>query len=377
MTKGGKGNGRQKAAAEPGLFSPRDMASVFAQLLDSGGNLRGSEELDRAQEKAFDAMEASTRRKRIALAREAIAISPLCSDGYLILAQEAATLEEALVLFRQAVEAGAKALGEESFEQDAGHFWGLIETRPYMRARHELALALWQTGETQEALAHYQELLRLNPNDNQGIRYLLADALLELGRDEDVARLVKQYEEDGSASWAWSTALLSFRRNGDCAASRKALAEAIENNPHVAPYLIGQKALPDLPDYYSPGEEDEAICYMFGARAAWNGTKDAKAWVEACLGSESKSGGQDPENGEDAEAERIADAVLALLLLGLHGGNRAWKGFDWDALDRLHRKGFISNPVGKAKSVAFTPKGLEAAEALYETLFVKGRDTDS
>jgi hypothetical protein len=61
------------------------------------------------------------------------------------------------------------------------------------------------------------------------------------------------------------------------------------------------------------------------------------------------------------DTERIDDAVLALLLLGRHDGMRAWKGFDWDALDRLHQKGFISDPVGKAKSVVFTEKGLARA----------------
>jgi hypothetical protein len=54
---------------------------------------------------------------------------------------------------------------------------------------------------------------------------------------------------------------------------------------------------------------------------------------------------------------KIDDAVLALLFLGLHDGCRAWKGFDWDAMHRLHEKGYITDPVGKAKSVVFTEKG--------------------
>jgi hypothetical protein len=55
---------------------------------------------------------------------------------------------------------------------------------------------------------------------------------------------------------------------------------------------------------------------------------------------------------QDIGPYRIDDAVLALLWLGRHdGGWRTWKGFDWDAMDRLHRKGMISDPVGKAKSV--------------------------
>ncbi|WP_299442365.1 DUF6429 family protein [uncultured Rhodospira sp.] len=70
--------------------------------------------------------------------------------------------------------------------------------------------------------------------------------------------------------------------------------------------------------------------------------------------------------------DRIDDTVLALLLLGLHDDDRAWKGFDWDAMDRLHEKGYITNPVGKAKSVAFTPEGKKRAEELFETLFGDG-----
>jgi len=71
------------------------------------------------------------------------------------------------------------------------------------------------------------------------------------------------------------------------------------------------------------------------------------------------------------DTERIDDAVLALLLLGLHDGQRAWKSFDWDAMARLHDKGLISDPVGKAKSVAFTDEGLQRAEALLQSLFGK------
>lgn len=69
------------------------------------------------------------------------------------------------------------------------------------------------------------------------------------------------------------------------------------------------------------------------------------------------------------DEEKIDRAVLALLYLGLHEGGRAWKGFDWDAMNRLHAKGFISDPVGKAKSVAFTEEGLREAKRLLEELF--------
>ncbi|HET9821589.1 MAG TPA: DUF6429 family protein [Burkholderiaceae bacterium] len=69
------------------------------------------------------------------------------------------------------------------------------------------------------------------------------------------------------------------------------------------------------------------------------------------------------------DTDRIDDAVLALLLLGVHDGDRAWKSFDWEAMNRLHAKGLISDPVGRARSVAFTATGMAKAETLLVALF--------
>jgi hypothetical protein len=69
------------------------------------------------------------------------------------------------------------------------------------------------------------------------------------------------------------------------------------------------------------------------------------------------------------DTRKIDDAILALLYLTLHDQSRAWKGFDWDALGRLHEKGMIDDPVGSSKSVVFTPEGLARAKALFEAMF--------
>jgi hypothetical protein len=74
--------------------------------------------------------------------------------------------------------------------------------------------------------------------------------------------------------------------------------------------------------------------------------------------------------------DKIDDAVLALLYLtsftegrGELAFTRAWKGHDWDALNRLHEKGFIGDPVGKAKSVGLTREGHARSEELFQRLF--------
>ena len=69
--------------------------------------------------------------------------------------------------------------------------------------------------------------------------------------------------------------------------------------------------------------------------------------------------------------DRIDDAVLALLQLVLHDDVRAWKGFDWDTLDRLHAKGLISDPRTNAKSVVLSEAGLRQSERLFNEMFTK------
>lgn len=77
-------------------------------------------------------------------------------------------------------------------------------------------------------------------------------------------------------------------------------------------------------------------------------------------------------DGYELDTDKIDDTVLALLSLTMCGRDRAWKGHDWDALGRLHEKGMIYDPVGKAKSVSLTPEGLERCERLFrETFFRK------
>ncbi len=70
---------------------------------------------------------------------------------------------------------------------------------------------------------------------------------------------------------------------------------------------------------------------------------------------------------------KVEEFTLALLYLVMHDdeyGARAWKGFDWETMNRLHEKGFIGNPVGKAKSVVMTSEGCDRARELFEKYFV-------
>jgi Domain of unknown function (DUF6429) len=76
----------------------------------------------------------------------------------------------------------------------------------------------------------------------------------------------------------------------------------------------------------------------------------------------------------DYDKDKVDEMVLALLSLTMFDDRpavRAWKGHDWDALDRLHEKGYISDPKSKAKSVLMTEEGARRSQELFEKHFAK------
>jgi tetratricopeptide (TPR) repeat protein len=277
----GRVPGTKSAPVVP-LPDPRAMEGVLAAIGRGAAHYAANEALFQGQDLMYEAFEAPGAR-RVALAREALAISPDCADAYLLLAEEtASSLEEARELLEQGVAAGERALGPEPFEEDVGYFWGLIETRPYMRARAALAETLWALGQREEAVEHQRELLRLNPNDNQGVRYRQAEYLLTLGRYEELDELFAAYEDDAAAAFAYTKALAAFRRQGDTPQARELLAEARELNPHVPAFLSGRKRLPArLPDYVGFGDASEAVDYAVGAKRQWEGVPGALVWLAA------------------------------------------------------------------------------------------------
>ncbi len=78
----------------------------------------------------------------------------------------------------------------------------------------------------------------------------------------------------------------------------------------------------------------------------------------------------------ELDTDKIDQAVLALLALGQHEGYRTWKAFDWEVMARLYEKGYITDPVTKAKSVLFTEDGARESQRLLQTLFGREPDRD-
>lgn len=214
------------------------------------------------------------------LIKQALELDPNNADAYNYLASVENDVDKALTLYRQAEEAGERALGEEFMEENKGHFWGLFETRPYMRAKSGVAGCLYAKNRVNATIEVYREMIELNPSDNQGVRYLLATILLSKKDLSDYESFVKKYEGEDSALWHYNNALYHFKKMGKSAKSDGELMKAYKFNPYVMEFMLGLKELPEeMPQFIGRGDENEAVAYIFDAIHTWGKTDGALNWM--------------------------------------------------------------------------------------------------
>lgn len=219
-------------------------------------------------------------------ALRAVRLDPACLDARVLLAIAAGGPSSELIEELETIVAVGEAdFGPEFFKQNQGCFWGLIETRPYMRARHKLAYELYNAGRIAEAIHHYEEMLQLNPDDNQGLRYSLLAHYLEANDLDGARRVLKTYGDEPFALFLWARVLERYL-SGDLVEAVEALQQARRQNPHVEPFLVGKAKVPKtLPDYYGIGDIAEAMTCVDAIGPAWKKHREAIQWLKKEHGS--------------------------------------------------------------------------------------------
>ncbi|MBC7157010.1 MAG: tetratricopeptide repeat protein [Rhodobacteraceae bacterium] len=229
------------------------------------------------------AWDAPTPAKRVALARKALDADLDCIDAYTLLGIEAKTHGERIALFREAVAVGDRLWAPAMDDPDM-HWWGFIGTRPYMRALQNLALALEAAGDIAEAGALYRRLLTLNPNDNQGVRAVLARVLLETGALEELEALLAEYPGDFQIELVMARLFLDLRADPGALTPARA-AEITSRNAFVLDRLTGRgrkaSEVEMSPYGVTMGGEDEALIYAEENGHIWRADKAAMAALRA------------------------------------------------------------------------------------------------
>ena len=239
-------------------------------------------------------------------AEKALAISPYCLDAWQILSELADTDEDAIALLKKGVDHGRELHAEliASVGPENG-IWGHSEAHDFMRLLHDLAIFYDATDEIEQAVEIYEEMLRLNPSDNQGVRGDLLHDYIVLNQTAEARALLKRFEKivHRDTSLTYGAALLEImiamedfedawmdeierQQPSDTAGFKKffgekfqtvdkAMKNAMEANPYVG-LIMTMPGIMEMeePAMYSLGGPDEALLYAH---------KHAPTWLAAFL----------------------------------------------------------------------------------------------
>jgi tetratricopeptide (TPR) repeat protein len=234
---------------------------------------------EQAQDLVFEAYELSKTKgkKKIETALE---LDPDCIEAYEYLGEVETSLNGALSFFEKGVEIGRRIYGGEFLAKNKGHFWGIFETRPFMRCLSGSAECLYAMGRIGDAAKLMEEMIDLNPNDNQGVRYILMIYLIELGEDAKFDKFEAMYTDDPGAFPAFTRALYAFKSEGASTRADGMLENAIDGNRFVPVQLLLRKPIREVPNSYAYGSLDEAKIYASFARNAWRKIDGAVGWLQ-------------------------------------------------------------------------------------------------
>lgn len=208
-----------------------------------------------------EAYNESSKTRAIKLAKQALEVYPDNIDAECFIADYEENQIKKLAKIETIIEKAKIILEKDNMfdKENVGHFWGMIETRPYMRARNRKITILMDLGRYTEAIKECEEMLDLCESDNLGIRYTLIGLYCILERFAECEKLYKKFNEH-SAFMLFPMAIMYFKK-GDYKKSKKFLKDTQEVNPYIIQILKNEIEIlgnADEIEYYAYGSMEEA-----------------------------------------------------------------------------------------------------------------------
>ncbi|VBB45821.1 hypothetical protein TRIP_D310216 [uncultured Paludibacter sp.] len=232
-----------------------------------------------AQDLVYEAYDLSPAKAKKKI-EQALELDPECIGAYEYLGSSENSIELASIFFEKGISIGRELFLGKNYKNYKGHFWGILETRPFMRCLHSYSEILYLKNKKNESIKILEEMISLNPNDNQGVRDFLLLYLVELNENEKFEKYYKMYEEDDIAFSLFNFALYTFKNEGNTTNSKNQLQNAIQKNKFIISKLIAGKTISKQQEYYSLGDESEADYYVNYALQVWQQTKGAISWLK-------------------------------------------------------------------------------------------------
>ena len=236
---------------------------------------------EQAEDKVYQAYE-SSKTKGIKLAEEALKLDKDCIMAYQYLGEQQNNLNKAKDFYLKGIEIGKKKFGGKYEKENKGHFWMIFETRPYMTCLFNLSECEYISENLNESIRLIEYLLELNPNDNQGVRYILSSHLLEAKKYLKYEKHSKANKDDGGIFFKFNDALYEFIKSGNSLKSINLLKKAIEHNKYVISKLDKKSKM--QASGYSIGSKEEANYYCEYNAKNWKESNGAIEWAKMVNG---------------------------------------------------------------------------------------------
>ncbi len=213
----------------------------------------------------FEAYNEPIKSKAIKLAKQALEVNPNNIDAENFITNFETNTIKKLKKYEETLNKEKANLEKDDFfnKENIGIFWGIIETRPYMRTKHSYMLTLIELGRYTEAVKQGEELLKLCESDNLGIRYLIMGLYTVLEKFEECEKIYNKYSDD-STFMLFSLSIMYYKK-GDYRKCKKVLKQIKDENNYILDYLIGnikfsKTKIEDIENNgtYSWGSETEA-----------------------------------------------------------------------------------------------------------------------
>ena len=236
----------------------------FIKMYNNGEIEYENTPLDDAYEILEEAQNAKTEKEAIKLAKKAYEKSRECFDAILFQCDLEENGIKRMKLLDEGLEFEKNRLKKEKYfdKENIGHFYGIFETRPYIRGLVIKAEYLLEEGKLRQAESVCKEVLKLNKNDNMGARYLLMAIYATLEEENDMLKLYQKYPEE-SLEMIFPLFALYYKLGNDKKA-KEYLNRVDKCNSNFVKFFKGtiKESKEVNLGYYSRGDSSEIFMYF-------------------------------------------------------------------------------------------------------------------
>ncbi len=219
--------------------------------------------LDDAYDLLQKAQQTKSKKQALKYAKEAYKTSSACFDAILFQTHLEEDPIKRMELLNRGLEEERKRLEKEKYfeKENIGIFYGMFETRPYIKGLCFKAKYLLEDGKIKKAQDICNEIIRLNESDNTGARYLLMAIYAYLEDEKNLLKIFKKYDEE-SLETLFPMFALYYKQEDDVKA-KKYLTKINKLNPNFIKFIKGEiEPTSDYYGYYSIGDLSEVLMYF-------------------------------------------------------------------------------------------------------------------